>query len=74
MTDTVSREINRLLRSNNMVYTTDMWKAVEKGFYRILIRREFRVRIVYFIVIQRTNYGRMLSLLRVYGLLTVGRM
>lgn len=31
MTDTISHEINNTLRSNNMMYTTEILKAVEKG-------------------------------------------
>ncbi|XP_025201649.1 uncharacterized protein LOC112599112 [Melanaphis sacchari] len=30
MTDTISREINKMLHSNNMIYTTEILKAVEK--------------------------------------------
>lgn len=32
MTDTISFEINKMLHSNNMVYTTEIFKAIEKGY------------------------------------------
>lgn len=31
MIDTISNEINKLIRSNNMVFTTEILKMLEKG-------------------------------------------
>lgn len=36
MTDSITRGINKLLSSNNMVHTTEIWKTVGKGKYYIL--------------------------------------
>jgi len=36
MTDTISHDMNKLSRSNNLAYAAEIWKMVEKGYNYIL--------------------------------------